>query len=407
MTQQPKLRQSEKFFGPARVHVPIERYPADTPGRDPLAAAVARAKIALTAEYAGITSDGAVEPGRFPIMQTGLSLRAVVDAAVAFAAHLDDARRAALTFEVGAREWQTWHNMHPNLMRHGVCLLDLDDAGRDAALALVRSALSVAGFENARNVMKINEYLGEISGRTDEFGEWYYFMSIFGTPSDTEPWGWQFDGHHIIINCFVLGDQMVLTPHFSGSEPLVATSGKYAGARVFDAEAATGLALMKSLSPDQRARATIGTALPRDVITTAQVDNLELPYAGIRYTDLTELQRELLLTTIGVYVGRIRPGHDAIKMDEVRAYLDETYFGWIGPCDDTNPFYYRIHSRVILIEFDHIPGVAYDNVEPTRHHVHTVVRTPNGNDYGRDLLRQHYARHDHSHPATPHRLGRE
>jgi hypothetical protein len=26
---------------------------------------------------------------------------------------------------------------------------------------------------------------------------------------------------------------------------------------------------------------------------------------------------------------------------------------------------------------------------PTRDHIHTIVRTPNGNDYGKDLLRQH------------------
>jgi hypothetical protein len=31
-----------------------------------------------------------------------------------------------------------------------------------------------------------------------------------------------------------------------------------------------------------------------------------------------------------------------------------------------------------------------------RTHIHTVVRTPNGNDYGKDLLRQHYASFDHS-----------
>jgi hypothetical protein len=30
---------------------------------------------------------------------------------------------------------------------------------------------------------------------------------------------------------------------------------------------------------------------------------------------------------------------------------------------------------------------------PGRIHVHSVVRTPNGNDYGKDLLRQHYAAH--------------
>src|SRR5262249_16919050 len=53
------------------------------------------------------------------------------------------------------------------------------------------------------------------------------------------------------------------------------------------------------------------------------------------------------------------------------------------------------------------PGIVSANAEPTRDHIHTVVRTPNGNDYGKDLLRQHYARHDHSHPRSAHRLGKE
>jgi hypothetical protein len=84
-------------------------------------------------------------------------------------------------------------------------------------------------------------------------------------------------------------------------------------------------------------------------------------------------------------------------MAEVRAYLDRTYFAWIGACDEDAVFYYRIHSPVILIEFDHQRGLAMDNDEPSRNHIHTVVRTPNGNDYGKDLLRQHHARFHHTH----------
>jgi hypothetical protein len=49
----------------------------------------------------------------------------------------------------------------------------------------------------------------------------------------TEPWGWQWDGHHLIINYFVLGDQIVVTPTFLGAEPVHAVSGKYAGVRAF------------------------------------------------------------------------------------------------------------------------------------------------------------------------------
>ena len=70
--------------------------------------------------------------------------------------------------------------------------------------------------------------------------------------------------------------------------------------------------------------------------------------------------------------------------------------------DDASPFYYRILSPVILVEFDHQSGIIYNNDTPSRDHIHTVVRTPNGNDYGKDLLRQHYAEHDHSHPTTAH-----
>ena len=70
----------------------------------------------------------------------------------------------------------------------------------------------------------------------------------------------------------------------------------------------------------------------------------------------------------------------------------------MGGTDAESVFYYRIHSPVVLIEFDHLKGIALDSDTPTREHIHTVVRTPNGNDYGKDLLRQHYAQH--SHPAA-------
>ncbi len=91
----------------------------------------------------------------------------------------------------------------------------------------------------------------------------------------------------------------------------------------------------------------------------------------------------------------------------MKPHFNATNFAWIGRCDDESPFYYRVQNPVILIEFDHQPGIALDNDEPSRHHIHTVVRTPNGNDYGKDLLRQHYAQFDHANPRSPHRQGRE
>ncbi|HTE18973.1 MAG TPA: DUF3500 domain-containing protein, partial [Armatimonadota bacterium] len=88
-----------------------------------------------------------------------------------------------------------------------------------------------------------------------------------------------------------------------------------------------------------------------------------------------------------------------VKMAEVRRHLDQTWFAWIGGTAPDSVFYYRVQSPVILIEFDHQLPIALRNLPrvPNREHIHSVVRTPNGNDYGKDLLRQHYERHPHPH----------
>jgi len=364
-------------------------------------------KAAATEPFRGVTTDGTPRPGLFPLHRTGVSVAPLVTAADAFLAALTPAERDTASFPIDSDEWRAWSNIHPYLMRHGVSLRDLNDAQRAAALALVRESLSASGFTTARNVMKLNDHIRELTGRPEEYGEWYYWLSIFGTPSEEHPWGWQIDGHHLIINCFVLGDQIVLTPQFLGSEPVVAESGPHAGTRVFEAEEAKGFALMNALSPEQQAAATISHELPIEVFTAAFRDNVTLNYQGIPYDRLTPHQQSLLLDLINVYVGRIRPGHAEIRLDEVKAHLPETWFAWIGKCDPVSPFYYRIHSPAILIEFDHQRGIALDNDEPSRNHIHTLVRTPNGNDYGKDLLRQHYEQHDHAHPHSPHRRGLE
>jgi hypothetical protein len=126
-----------------------------------------------------------------------------------------------------------------------------------------------------------------------------------------------------------------------------------------------------------------------------------LEYAGARAADFSEAQRNQLLDLVDLYVGNMDDGHARIKMDEVKRHIDRTCFAWIGGADAAAVYYYRIHSPVILIEFDHqrpanLARFAKDRNLPTRQHIHCVVRTPNGNDYGRDLLRQHYGSHVHA-----------
>ncbi len=128
-------------------------------------------------------------------------------------------------------KWRKWMNQH-FYDRQGVSFQEMSEVQRDLAFGLMRSSLSSSGFELTRNVMRLNETLAELSDDHEFLGEWLYFITIMGKPSATEPWGWQLDGHHAIINYFVLGDQVVMTPHFFGSEPVKATSGKYKGVEI-------------------------------------------------------------------------------------------------------------------------------------------------------------------------------
>ena len=112
-------------------------------------------------------------------------------------------------------------------------------------------------------------------------------------------------------------------------------------------------------------------------------------------------QRQQLLDLIALYVNNMDDGHARVRMEEVRQHLDRTWFAWIGGSAPDSVFYYRIHSPVLLIEFDHqrpanLRHLAANPAAPNREHIHVVVRTPNGNDYGKDLLRQHYRQHPHS-----------
>jgi hypothetical protein len=202
----------------------------------------------------------------------------------------------------------------------------------------------------------------------------------------------------LIINYFVLGDQVVMTPTFMGSEPVSAKTGKYAATTVLKEEERRGLEFMSALTPAQRKTAVLDSLKPRNnARSQAFNDNLVLAHEGLRATELNASQRRLLLELIREYVGNMDDGHARVRMSEVEGKLDQTYFAWVGGTGPESVFYYRIHSPVILIEFDHQTPVALGGRggPPTREHVHTVVRTPNGNDYGKDLLRQHYEQHRH------------
>ena len=342
--------------------------------------------------FVGVTTNGTPLTGLFPIRSTGVTTAPVREAADRFLGSLPADTRARTAFAVDADEWRLWNNVH-RYARQGVNFREMTPDQRERGFDLLRASLSARGFQQSRDIMRLNGYLATVLNNFNEYGDDLYHLTVMGTPSSTEPWGWQLDGHHLIVNYFILRDQVVMTPTFMGSEPVSVTTGPLAGTAVLQEEERAGLAFMASLTSDQRAAATIAPAkTANNALAQAFRDNLVLDYAGLRAKGLSAAQRDALLAVVSAFVGHMDDGHARVKMDEVRARLDDTWFAWIGASGPDDVFYYRVQSPVILIEFDHQTPVALGGPRvPGKAHIHAVVRTPNGNDYGKDLLRQHYA----------------
>ncbi|MDE2373661.1 MAG: DUF3500 domain-containing protein [Hyphomicrobiales bacterium] len=369
------------------------------------------------APFKGLTTDGHVRPGLFSLQPQDAPTPAMVAAVHDLLRRLSPEHRRAACHPVDSQLWRHWQNTEIYVEQHGLRLDEVDSSIRAATTAVLRASLSGKGYDVARGVMKLNRFLGDLVGGPDVLGEWAYIFCLFGEPSESEPWGWQLFGHHLSLNCLVIGRQMVLTPCFFGAEPNYADTGPFAGTRLFEDEERAGIALMRSLSTEQQNTAIVAHAMMGGDLPAGRrhfADNLHLggafqdnrivPYEGLRGSAMSAQQRRDLMDLVAAYVAPLPEGPLAARLDEVERHLADTHFCWIGGVGEASPFYYRIQSPVIFIEFDHHAGVFLTNAEPAKFHVHTIVRTPNGNDYGIDLLRLHYQHaphHRHGHRSRP------
>ncbi|MGW9685468.1 DUF3500 domain-containing protein [Flagellimonas sp. 2504JD1-5] len=355
---------------------------------------------ALKEPYSGIFNEIDTFENLFPIKASNVSTAPIVDMANQFLKGLEPEQLLKTTFDIDDQEWRKWCNVDNGIYdRQGVSLKEMTEAQKKSAFELMQVSLSAKGLQLSKDIMKTDQTLKELNNGSNDYDEELYFFTIMGEPSLTEPWGWQLDGHHLVINYFVLGDQVVMSPVFMGAEPIITTTGKYKGNTLFQDEQNLGLAFMQSLSNEQQTFATISkTKIENSNVAEANKDNLRLNYEGIQASDLTDQQKDELLSLINQYISNMREGHQEVKMEEVILHIENTWFSWIGKTTEDAVFYYRIHSPVVLIEFDHQRVVGVPNADdgkPSRNHIHTVVRTPNGNDYGKDLLKQHLMTHEH------------
>ncbi|MEV2213279.1 DUF3500 domain-containing protein [Streptomyces sp. NPDC050997] len=356
----------------------------------------------ITEDFFGLTTDGKRIDDLFTIHSTGVTTAPVISAANAFLAGLTDTQKTSTQFTVHSTEWRLWSNID-SYDRQGVSLADLSDDQKALGTALLKAALSADGLETTEKIRKINQAAGEAIGNTTAFNEDAYYWTVMGTPSATEPWGFQFDGHHLVVNYFVLGDQVVMSPCFWGSEP---TSMEIDGATVTvcHEEVVASLAFVNSLTEaQQKVAIESATKSNESMKAGAFADNAVQAYTGIRGNALTGTQKTKLLGIAEAFVGRAKADVAKVPLAEIRKHIDDTYVTWAGGTGEDDAFYVRVHSPVVWIEVDcQAPGPlrgAYGGTSgvPTQMHVHSIVRTPNGNDYGKELLRQHYLTSPHHH----------
>lgn len=350
--------------------------------------------------FVGVTHDGIVRDDVYPLeiqspsdVDSGPSL-----AAKQFLDLLTREQRARVSYPVDAPEWRGWSNPEFVFFRNGLRLEEQSDETVEAILAIVEASLSEEGYARAREAMHLNGYLGELVDLPTIMNDRSYWFSIFGNPSAEEPWGWQLFGHHLAINFLTVAGRDVISPVFIGAEPALSDGERIP---LFDAREQVALELAGSFTAEQRANAVVyrsvldptmpeGRLHPADErhMGGAFRDNRVIPYEGIRASELDGAQLDLLISIVEDFLMALRPNQRAMTLANVTGHLAETYFSWYGATDGSEPFYFRIQSPVVLAELDHHAGVWLNNRLPERFHVHTVLRMPNGNDYGKRYLSQ-------------------
>ncbi|KAF2728211.1 hypothetical protein EJ04DRAFT_516763 [Polyplosphaeria fusca] len=356
--------------------------------------------------FKGVTTDGTVREGLFKAQDEGVDIGDMVQKAEDVLGRLGEEQKKKIAYPVNAKEWRAWSNPEILLRPFGLRLEEVPESTAQAILSLIEASLSPEGYAKALAAMRINHFLGEIVKLPQIMNKLSYNFLLFGTPSTSpsQPWGWLLYGHHLDISVFFKGTQIVISPTFTGAEPNIIDEGEWAGTEILHKEGNLGLELMQSLTPDQQQKAQVHKLLhdpdmqqTGDLLTDrwnkddqrhlcgAFRDNRIVPYEGLPISPLTASQHALILSLAEEMLLYLPHSARKLRLAHIQSHFPETYFCWIGGYGDEDAFYFRIQSPVVVLEFDHHSGVFLANEEPRKFHTHTIVRTPNGGDYGQAI----------------------
>lgn len=299
-------------------------------------------------------------------------------AGTALLAALDEPARncAAYPFDDAARRWLEYRPRP----RPGVCLADLDRAGRKAVHRLLATALSPHAYAQAMAIIALEEVLDRAEGWRRGRHSDDYWVAVFGDPGGDDRWSWRVEGHHLSVNMTVVADQVSPAPIFFGANPATVRWAGRPVSRPLAAEEDLARALLDAMGAAGRDAAIVADEAPEDIIssTRSQVGGPIEPL-GVPAARLGATGRAMLDQLVALYLDRLPP--ELAAREARRLGEGELHFAWAGPTRPGQRHYYRVQGEDLLVE--------YDNTDDGNH-AHTVLRRP-ASDFGADVLAAHRA----------------
>ncbi|WP_018622341.1 DUF3500 domain-containing protein [Spirosoma luteum] len=294
-----------------------------------------------------------------------------------------------------------WTNLPVGMApRPGIQYGSLSDKSRMAFHRVLSAMLSSQGYLKTTSIMQLDDILNTLYQQAFDKGEinqkmltqmqnlkWAhgnYYISVWGKPQATEPWGLNFGGHHMALSLTSDGKNIVMSPYFVGTDPAEVKSAKYAGLRVLSKEEDYGFMLINALTEAQKKVAMLPQDVPKDIITNPQSSQRITTYYGIPAAQFSEAQLDMLKLLIQEYTHNFehQKAHQLFSKI-LKSGLDKVYFAWVGSLENNKPHYYIINGPDFLIEYDNV-GFQNDG-----NHIHAILREK-GNDFGADVLKEHY-----------------
>jgi hypothetical protein len=304
----------------------------------------------------------------------------MTSAAKNFLNSLEPWQKTAVSFKLEDEERSNW--FYTPVPRKGLALHDMKPYQRQLALAMLGAGLSQRGFIKAVTIMSLDEILlvTEPAPRRDPDN---YYISIFGEPSETGEWGYRFEGHHVSQNFTLVNGKVQGAPSFFGSNPAEVLDGPRKGLRVLAAEEDLALAVVNSLTPEQRKTAIFDEKAPGDILTTnSREAALKGQPNGLSASAMTPAQRAKLQDLLEEYCSNMPDQIAELREAQIKKAGTNIWFAWAGGTEHLQPNYYRVQTADFLVEFD--------KTQSNGNHIHSVWRDFKG-DFGRDLLKEHYA----------------